>query len=38
MIGDEDGNKGSWIMEMMKSIGKIVKAIAKRVWDYTEHY
>lgn len=37
MLGDEESNH-SWPFEILKAIGKIVKMIAEKVWNYAEHY
>jgi len=35
-IGDEDGDGGSWIFEVMRAIGSILKKIAVMVFHYVD--
>lgn len=37
MIGDEYSDK-SWFWVLIGKLGSLLKFIARKVWDYVEHY
>lgn len=38
MIGDSEEANVSWVWVLFKRFGTLLKFVAKKVWDYAEHY